>query len=101
MQRRQQRARVPGLPYPHPHLHKPALTSNDTSESTNVPHKCPKCGPKPGAFIYKYSMAEHFAVEHPSHEPPKELSEVSGAEKARLAKLWRKIEAKRPAKPCV
>ena len=101
MQRRQQRARVPGLPYPHPHLHKPALTSNDTSESTNVPHKCPKCEPKPGAFIYKYSMAEHFAVEHPSHEPPKEFSEVSDAEKARLAKLWRKIEAKRPAKPCV
>ena len=58
MQRRQQRARVPGLPYPHPHLHKPALTSNDTSESTNVPHKCPKCGPKPGAFIYKYSVQE-------------------------------------------
>ena len=53
------------------------------------------------AFIYKYSMAKHFAVEHPSHEPPKEFSEVSGAEKARLAKLWRKIEAKRPAKPCV
>ena len=35
------------------------------------------------------------------HEPPKELSEASNAEKARLAKLWRKIEAKRPAKPCV
>ena len=35
------------------------------------------------------------------HEPPKEFSEVSGAEKARLAKLLRKIEAKRPAKPCV
>ena len=48
------------------------------------------------------SMTKHFAVEHhPSHEPPKEFSEVSGAEKARLAKLWRKIEAKRPAKPCV
>ena len=55
----------------------------------------------PPVFIYKYSMAKHFAVEHPSHEPPKEFSEVSGAEKARLAKLWRKIEAKRPAKPCV
>ena len=26
---------------------------------------------------------------------------MSGAEKARLAKLWRKTEAKRPAKPCV
>ena len=55
----------------------------------------------PPVFIYKYSMAKHFAVEHPSLFPPKEFSEVSGAEEARLAKLWRKIESKRPAKPCV
>ena len=56
----------------------------------------------PVYIIHKYSMAiKHFAVEHPGHEPPKEFSEVSGAEKTRLAKPWQKIEAKRPAKPCV
>ena len=48
------RCKLIGVPN---YSYKPALTSNDTSESTNVPHKCPKCEPKPGVFIYKYSMA--------------------------------------------
>ena len=77
---------------------KPALTSSDRGPSTNVPHKCPECQPKPGVFVYKYSMAKHYELEHPGHKVPAELSEIGSAEKERLKKEWGKIEKKRPTK---
>ena len=77
---------------------KPALTSSDRGPSTNVPHKCPECQPKPGVFVYKYSMAKHYELEHPGHKVPAELSEIGSAEKERLKKEWGKIEKKRATK---
>lgn len=61
-----------------------------------MPIACPIC--KPAVYVYKYSMPEHFRLEHSSHEFPPALS-VTGAEKKAVFELWQQIQKKRPTAP--
>ena len=56
--------------------------------------KCPQCPAKPGVFVYKYSLPEHWQRDHESYEFPADLA-VSGDERNLVGALWNKIQKHR------
>ncbi|KAJ7808367.1 hypothetical protein B0H14DRAFT_2252347, partial [Mycena olivaceomarginata] len=76
-----------------------ALVSKDSSPSSNVPLKCPLCGPKEPA-IWRYCFKEHLIQLHPDVGLVKysHLWELSEAEKTAMKDVWDTREKRKKPK---
>ena len=80
------------------------MKSTDSGPSTNVPLKCPHPTCAAGVYVFKYSMAKHWELEHRSSTMPENITvddkttpiAMTADEKRNLGAVWQHIQRNKP-----